>query len=352
MAARYTRFSRFVLLVIVIFYVLGKIRCQVSYERLLNSAAITFDDFPPDYAQALIAEDNLDAAYEWLTPSDPGPAAQTTIPPVIHFIWFPNLYHEHLDVSQIPAIGSQAPDLCREHNPQYQINTWNDTSARELLEEYYGWFLPRYDAYKHPIQRVDAFKYFVLWHYGGVYMDLDIACRRPLDPLLPFPAWYPKASPFGVNNDLMATRARHPLVGMMLEQLAPRDKNWFFPYLTIFWSTGPQFVSDVLWLWFSKHTGIISPPSKRPEDFDQDRIHVLPQEFYSEKYTFFGHSPGGTWHGKDVAFILWLVDRPWILLLIPALVFTIFICILRRRRTWRLKDWIKHSHPYESAVDD
>jgi hypothetical protein len=37
---------------------------------------------------------------------------------------------------------------------------------------------------------------------------------------------------------------------------------------------------------------------------------VLPQVFYSEEYTFFGHSPGGTWHGDDVAVVLWFVAHP------------------------------------------
>lgn len=43
-----------------------------------------------------------------------------------------------------------------------------------------------------------------------------------------------------------------------------------------------------------------------------DRFYVLPEDFYSETYTFFGHSPGGTWHGDDVAVILWIVAHPWI----------------------------------------
>lgn len=46
----------------------------------------------------------------------------------------------------------------------------------------------------------------------------------------------------------------------------------------------------------------------------QDALFILPSEFYSEEYTFFGHSPGGTWHGGDVAMVLWLVDRPFAML--------------------------------------
>ena len=51
-------------------------------------------------------------------------------------------------------------------------------------------------------------------------------------------------------------------------------------------------------------------------DFLEDTasFRILPRIFYSEEYTFFGHSPGGTWHGGDVAVVLWFVDRPWVLL--------------------------------------
>lgn len=316
------------LLALAILYPIWK---QVHYERALAASSISFSDFPPAYADALVESQRRgeNPVYSWPHLPSPPPDAQATIPPIIHFIWFRDLYHEHLDVSEIPHIGSKAPDLCLAHNPEYQIITWNETAARTLIAEHYSWLLPLYDGYRYPIQRIDAFKYVVLWHYGGVYMDLDIACRRPLNPLLPFSAWYPKASPFGVNNDLMASRARHPFVRYMLEQLAPRDWNLVFPYLTIFWSTGPQFTSDMLANWFW---------SKKTDD-DSDTIRVLPQEFYSEKYTFFGHSPGGTWHGSDVAVVLWIVANPWVFVVAAIVCFVGLMGYLRLRKRSRL--WTK-----------
>ena len=81
-------------------------------------------------------------------------------------------------------------------------------------------------------------------------MDLDISCRRALDPLLAFPAWFPRASPLGVNCDLMASAARHPIMEKMTASLRSRNQRLIFPYLTIFWSTGPKFASDMLMAWF------------------------------------------------------------------------------------------------------
>lgn len=233
------------------FYIGCLVRDQALYERWLHSLGITWKDFPRGYAQALWESVEEDRTFEYDN-YPPLPDTPDKIPPKIHFIWFRNLYDEHLDVSNIPTMGSNAPKLCRKHNPDFEVNIWNKTAARDLIEEHYAWFMPTYDGYKHPIQRVDAFKYFLLYHYGGIYMDLDISCRRPLNQLLEFPAWFPKAQPFGVNNDLMATRAGHPIMGKIVEMLQPRDKNLLFPYVTIFWSTGPQFASDILKTWFHK----------------------------------------------------------------------------------------------------
>ena len=36
-----------------------------------------------------------------------------------------------------------------------------------------------YDGYPSYIQRCDAARYFIVYHHGGVYVDLDIECFRP-----------------------------------------------------------------------------------------------------------------------------------------------------------------------------
>lgn len=315
---------------LLLIYLLIQARVQILFERFLSSSSISFADFPPPYANALIKAQKENSQPEYTFGSLDPDTRNATIPPIIHFIWFRHLYSSHLDISTIPTEGSHAPTECAEKNPGFTVNVWNATSARDLLEDHYSWFLPTYDNYRHPIQRVDAIKYFLLWHYGGIYIDMDMTCRRALNPLLPFPAWLPKASPLGVNNDLMAARPRHPLVGAMVHKLQSRDRNLLFPYLTIFWSTGPQFTSDVLKMWWRGIDSMARLPA-------QDRFRVLPQEFYSEKYTFFGHMPGGTWHGGEVAVILWLVDRPWVVAVVPAAVLVLLAAWLRWRRRRALR---------------
>jgi mannosyltransferase OCH1-like enzyme len=53
------------------------------------------------------------------------------------------------------------------------VQLWSTAESREFLQREYSWFLPIYDSYRHPVQRVDALKYFIMRHYGGIYVDMD-----------------------------------------------------------------------------------------------------------------------------------------------------------------------------------
>jgi hypothetical protein len=61
---------------------------------------------------------------------------------------------------------------------------WTDADNRALIQQHYAWFLPIYDNYPEAIMRVDAARYFILYHHGGVYVDLDFECLRPIETLL------------------------------------------------------------------------------------------------------------------------------------------------------------------------
>lgn len=96
---------------------------------------------------------------------------------------------------------------------------WTDASSREFIAKEYPWFLNTFDGYTYPIQRANAVRYFILYHYGGVYMDLDIGCQRPIDPLLTFPVILPWTIPVGVSNDLMFTEKNHPFMAQIIRNL-------------------------------------------------------------------------------------------------------------------------------------
>lgn len=97
----------------------------------------------------------------------------TSLPPlplIVHQTWKTSEVPEHWKSSE-----ASWRKVCQENGGEYRL--WTDEDNRRLIETDYPWFLKDYDAYKYPIQRADAVRYFILHKYGGWYVDLDIEAR-------------------------------------------------------------------------------------------------------------------------------------------------------------------------------
>jgi mannosyltransferase OCH1-like enzyme len=183
---------------------------------------------------------------------------------------------------------------------------WTDESSRAFIAKEYEWFLETFDSYPFPIERADAIRYFILYHYGGIYIDLDDGCNRRLDPLLSYPAWLRRTIPTGISNDAMGAVPHHPFFKFVIEKLADYNRNWVLPYISVMGSTGPLFLS-VMWkryMW--EHN--------EPED----AVRVLmPAEYKGNSWSFFIISKGSSWHGKDAQTIFWM-GKHWFFLTISG----------------------------------
>lgn len=71
----------------------------------------------------------------------------------------------------------------------YHIIT-DDNDNRKFIQEHYPKYLEKYDSFQYPIQRADYIRGFLLYKFGGVYLDLDTVIQKPLDDL------------FTTNNDV------------------------------------------------------------------------------------------------------------------------------------------------------
>jgi mannosyltransferase OCH1-like enzyme len=161
------------------------------------------------------------------------------------------------------------------------------------------------------IQRADALRYFLLYHYGGVYLDLDLAPYQPLTPLLQLPAFACLTIPTGISNDALGSIPRHPFYKFVTESLVAYNRNWGSGYISVMYSTGSLFFS-ALWVQYLSGLG---------EDADMmDRVKVLVREGGGgDSYGFFKNVQGGSWHGWDVEVIFWM-GRHWIVVTVIGFV--------------------------------
>ncbi|KAK5167562.1 CSG1/SUR1-like protein [Saxophila tyrrhenica] len=229
----------------------------------------------------------------------------------------PKILHQTWQNESIPAVWKGAQQSCLDlHREEdgWEYMLWTDAKMEAFMRKEYLWFMETFDGYPYVIERADAIRYFVLYHYGGVYLDLDDGCGRAMEPLLSYPAWVRKTVPTGISNDAMGATPGHPFFRKVIDSLQAYDRNWLLPYITVMGSTGPLFLS-VIWRHYSSE-GL-------NEDDGEVRI-LFPDEYQGTPWAFFTHHLGNSWHGADVEFIFWMARNWFLVTLIGfALGFTI-----------------------------
>lgn len=71
----------------------------------------------------------------------------------------------------------------RNLNPHWKVIFHSDKDINEMISEKYPAFFPFYEKLK-IIERVDIFRYVCLLENGGLFLDTDCLCIRPLDEFL------------------------------------------------------------------------------------------------------------------------------------------------------------------------
>ena len=135
-----------------------------------------------------------------------------TIPKIIHQIYW--------DFSgknkPPPPTWKKFSKSWRKCFPDWEYILWNEKSCKNFLKTHYPWFLLQYNSYKLPIQKTDVMRPFILYHYGGIYADMDYECFHNFENYLadnPSPIYIVEETgflPVLFQNSLMISIKSHP----------------------------------------------------------------------------------------------------------------------------------------------
>ncbi len=182
---------------------------------------------------------------------------------------FPRIIHQTWKNTTVPAKWAESEREWKRLHPTWEYRLWTDEMNRELIATEFNWFLPTYDSFAYPIQRVDAVRTFILWKYGGIYSDLDIVPLHGFDSVFRLHddmeqiqvvlgcSGNSPSDNHPVTNALMWCKpyaAFWPLVWkeMQSRQTCHKFPTWWhrllvkFPYFHTTFITGPPMLSEVL----------------------------------------------------------------------------------------------------------
>ena len=98
--------------------------------------------------------------------------SQANIPKTIHYIWFGN--------QPMPKISKQCIESWKKYCPDYEIKLWTEENFDVNQIPYCK---QAYQRKKYAFVS-DYARLYILYHYGGIYLDIDVEMRKGLDDLL------------------------------------------------------------------------------------------------------------------------------------------------------------------------
>ena len=235
------------------------------------------------------------------------------IPRIIH-----QVFVQSDSFPRIPTGWEHARQAVLEHHPGYRHVLWTGEDMDRFMQTNYPSFYRTFKSYKYLIQQIDAFRYFVLYHYGGIYLDLDIGTKRPMDRYLNHDLVLVKSMNVSSSytNALMMVSVRNPFMKQCMSALELHSHSYELvgKHLHVMHSTGPMFLTKQE----SKYAGPVFTLSS--SDFVKD-CNVCNISTCTGGDGFF-HVKGTSWNSWDSVVYNTLLCNWKQLLLITGLLLT------------------------------
>jgi mannosyltransferase OCH1-like enzyme len=199
------------------------------------------------------------------------------IPRIFHQLWVgPNPFPEEF---------ARYQQTWRDHHPGWELRFWTEENLPEGLRR-----PEAYEQLRPPWVRTDILRLEVVWRYGGVHIDTDFECLRPIDPLLDgvelFTGWMEETR---TNHAILGAVPEHPIVDRAIREIAPQDH--FVPWDKE--TTGPLFFDRIV--------------KQYPEATIFPRQYFFPKTAVERQDAYAIHHEAGSW--KDPAAYRYEIEK-------------------------------------------
>lgn len=127
------------------------------------------------------------------------------IPKIIHYVW--------LGGNPLPEYAKKNIESWKKYNPDYQIKEWNESNFDFNLSDYAK---EAYSAKKWGFVP-DFMRLWILYNFGGIYLDVDVECVKSFDGILDNKAVLSFEGDYYFSSAIMLSEAGNSNLKIMLE---------------------------------------------------------------------------------------------------------------------------------------
>ena len=174
------------------------------------------------------------------------------IPKIIHQVWS-NI------CEPLPELLSGLMETWKKCHPEWEYILWDNEMMNNFMREFYPNYWIPYNSVKYNVQKWDIIRYFIIYHYGGMYADVDYECLEPIESLLENnkgcyfsaePALHAKTTRVKnfFNNALIISVPQHPFMWSIIESAFHElsiKKDYPNKLFEVLLTTGPLLLTNL-----------------------------------------------------------------------------------------------------------
>lgn len=208
------------------------------------------------------------------------------IPKVINYVW--------LGRGEKSELIRNCIESWKKYLPEYEIVEWNEDNFNLNCCAYVK---EAYEAKKYAFAS-DYMRLYILYHYGGIYMDTDVEVKRNLDCFLDLKAFSGFESEETVPTGIMAAEKGLDIFAKLLSYYD--DRHFLQENGEMDTTTNVVIISDM----FQKKGLVLNNKKQTIEEFTffpndyfcPKNVKTLKMKITSNTYTI--HHFNGSWHSK------------------------------------------------------
>lgn len=216
----------------------------------------------------------------------------TLIPKILHQIWLTTTE----DTIFNPDYNSHWLWRMMYKNRDWEIKLWTKDKIDDLINTDYPWLEQIYQSYSKDIQKADFARYLIVYHEGGVYIDLDaFPTSTAIRDLLKLEFFATQTTDkLFLSNHFFGAKKNHNFFQYVLLNIHKNKLDIWLPYLSVFYTTGP--------LLFTK----LYDDYRMIKPFNQSCEAILTP---SESNNYIKHKAGRVWLSWDGIFVNLIADQ-------------------------------------------
>ena len=196
-----------------------------------------------------------------------------TIPKIIH-----QTYKNH----NLPETYKMCQTEIKRLHPDFEYRFYTDEDMDRLMKTEFPEYYDKFNELPRMIMKIDMFRYFLMYKYGGLYTDLDYLMFKPFDMLnekvvTPCNRETDNGNPSCLGNCIFASQPNHPYWKSLMDTLFTIDRTKLYTDDSVLQSTGPVLVFD-MWKKYSKINDdicitkrkLFHPPTENNEQYIEE----------------------------------------------------------------------------------